>query len=248
MVGTCTDMKDKLIKPGIMFTISEAIRIVNHIYNHCCIDPKDRFHNTFFHEICPILSIAEHVDSGDTRMVFTGADAQFDGLLHLKPGGQQKVEMTSAIDGQNDALQMELLDKQGYARAFVPIHASGTKKTRIFGPNESYTSASTGDYGWSTDEDGGSTDRYDCETLLPLLEQSLLRKIKKAKKNENYADGWLGIVFDDWVCPLKKAEKKKRFDPLCRRLLDGGRDQYAPFCRVFILGISRQYLFDSCET
>jgi hypothetical protein len=128
---------------------------------------------------------------------------------------------------------MELLAKRGDAPAFQKIEASGSNRNRTFGPNEA---------------DGIWMAEYDLGTLLPLLEKALARKIDRARANQFYSGAWLGMVFDDWVCPLGKIEKKMRFDPLCRRLLGDNPDRYAPFSRVFILGISREYLFDSCGT
>ena len=88
---------------------------------------------------------------------------------------------------------------------------------------------------------------YDRGTLLPLLEKALAHKINRARVNQFYSGAWLGVVFDDWVCPFGRSEKKMRFDPLCRRLLGDDRDRYAPFARIFVVGVSRQYLFDSWE-
>jgi hypothetical protein len=232
MSNECTGQSSELFNPGREFTIAEAKAIVSHVYDNCRIDTEDRFHNTFFHEICPLLLIAEHMGGEAARIVFVGSNLRFDGLLLFNEGREQKVELTAAIDGYHDALRMELLAKRGHAPAFQKIQASGTKGNRIFGPNET---------------DGGRSDGYDQGTLLPLLENALALKIGKAPGNEFYSDAWLGVVFDDWVCPLGSTTKKKRFDPLCRRLLGNGPDRYAPFSRVFIIGISRQYLFDSRE-
>jgi hypothetical protein len=233
MPNECTHQKNELRKPCRKFTIAEANTIVNHIWDHCCIDTQDRFHNTFFHEICPLLLIAEHIGGEATRIVFSGTKLRFDGLLLLENGRRQKVELTAAIDGQNEALRMELLAERGHAPAFQKIEASGTKRNRTFGQNET---------------DGGRTDEYDHEMLLPRLERALAIKCDKARTNQHYSGAWLGVVFDDWVCPLGRTKKKKRFDPFCRRLLGDSHDRYAPFSRVFIIGVSRKYLFDSCVT
>lgn len=233
MPNEWTDLKNKLLEPGREFTIAEAKEIVNCVYKHYCIDTQDRFHNAFFHEICPLLLIAEHVGGEATRIVFLGANSCLDGLLFLENGRKQKVELTAAIDGQNEALRMELLAKRGDAPAFQKIQALGSKKNRTFCKNET---------------DGGRTDEYDHGTLLPLLENALALKIDKAKTSQHYAGAWLGVVFDDYVCPLSRTKKKIRFDPICKRMLGNGPERYAPFSRVFIIGISRQYLIDSWET
>lgn len=232
MANECTGPKNELLECDREFTIAEAKTIVGYIYDACCIHTEDMFHNTFFHEICPLMSIAEHVGDEATRIVFLGRNARFDGLLLINGGQKQKVELTAAIDGRHDALRMELLTKRGDAPAFQKIQARGTKRNRTFSANET---------------EGGCTDEYDEGTLLPLLKCALARKVDKAKSNEHYSGAWLGVVFDDWVCPLGRSKKKKRFDPLCQRWLGSTPRQYAPFSRVFIIGISRQYLFDSCQ-
>ena len=232
MANECTDQRNELLKAGREFTIAEAKTIVDYLYDTFCIPTQDRFHNTFFHEICPLMSIAEHLGDEATRIVFLGEIAGFDGLLLLNEGRKQKVELTAAIDGRHDALRMELLTKRGDAPAFQKIKASGTKRNRTFGPNET---------------EGGCRDEYDYGTLLPLLENALALQVNKAKTNQLYDGAWLGVVFDDWVCPLERSKKKRRFDPLCQCLLGGTLGRYAPFSRVFIIGTSRQYLFDSYE-
>lgn len=228
-----TDLKDRLLKPNKTFTIVEAEEIVNHVYDHCYIDTEDRFHNIFFYEICPLLLIAKHIGGKATRIAFVGADSRFDGLIFLgNEQKAQKIELTAAIDGHDDALRMELLRKRGHAPAFQKIQATGIKRNRGFGKNETSAICS---------------DEYDYKILLPLLEKALALKIEKAKTNQHYAGAWLGIVFDDWIMPLVER-KKERFDPICIQVLGANPERYAPFSRVFCVGVSRLYLFDSGDT
>ena len=90
-----TDLMDRLIRPDGGLTIAEANEIVNDVYNsRRLIDTKDRFHNTFFYEICPLLLIAEYVGNEATRIAFMGADSLFDGQIFLGDnGGIQRVEL-----------------------------------------------------------------------------------------------------------------------------------------------------------
>ena len=85
---------------------------------------------------------------------------------------------------------------------------------------------------------------YDRETLLPLMETALRRKIEKAQANVNYNNYIAGIVLDDWIMPLDD-KKKRRFDPVCEQILAGKSGQYHPFSRVLFIGISQKYIFDS---
>ena len=231
MSNRYTLLKAELLRPNRNFTISEAGDIVNEINELRLIDTKERFHNTFFHEICPLLLIAAHVGDKATTIRFTGSDSRFDGLIFR--GGEncgQIIEMTSAIDGYNDALQMELLEQRGHAPALQVIQAEGNKRNRKFGSNKLKANRD-----------------YDQRTLLPLLKTALSLKKEKAPKNPHYTNAWLGIVFEDWNCPGSENENKERFDPICKKAFGNDPERYAPFARVFFVGISRQYIFDSCE-
>lgn len=240
MLSQHTSLKDKLLQHGNEFTVAGAKEIVNELYDHYRIDTKDPFHNFFFYEMCPLVLIAEHVDSKKARLVFMGALSRFDGLIILGDERKtQKVELTAAIDGHNDSLQMELLGERGQTPAFQKIQATGTKRNREFGKNELTAIRS---------------EQYIQETLFPLLENALALKKEKAKKNQYYTGAWLGIVFDDRIIPLFENKnmplferKKERFDPVCRQVLGNNPGRHIPFSRVFCVGLSRQYLFDSCE-
>ncbi len=230
MPNRCTELINNLSARQRNFTFEEASALIEEIYNDCTIDTVDRFHNVFFYEMCPLLSVANKVGGQNTRIVFTGADARFDGMIYLgMPQKVQRVEMTAAIDGHNDALQMELLRERGHAPAFQRIDAKGTKRNREFGPNPT-TMISSRDY-----DDG---------VLAPLISNTMAAKLDKSTSNPDYVGAWLGIVFDDWCCPKDIFEKKKRFDPLCRRLLHSNPSILETFPRVFFVGVSRKYIFD----
>jgi len=230
-------LRKELLNPNKRFAISQAEKIVDQLRDPSQKDDRinfgDRFHNTFFYEICPLLSICKHIGNEESRIAFTGHTERFDGLIFLSGKPEpRKIEMVCAIDGYNDALQMELLKKQGHAPAFQKIQASGTKqKKRKFHKKEALAICS---------------DTYYRETLLPLMQRALEDKTAKAPNNPHYAGSWLGIVFDDWVQPIPER-KKECFDPLCRQVLGDDPERHAPFSRVFFVGISREYLFDSCE-
>lgn len=224
------DIKGKLIDTNGQFTLAEANELVSSIYDErFIIETKDRFHGQFFHEICPLLTFANQLGDEVTHIQFTGAHSRFDGILILKDGEKQTVEMTAAIDGRNDALQMELLSKRRHAPAFQKIEATGTKRNREFGKNELKTFKS---------------DDYDRKTLLPLLNEAFYKKCSKANSNPGYSGAWLGIVFDDYIQSIEDR-KKLRFDPLCRTVLDTNALHLCPFRRVFFVGVSRQYVYDS---
>ena len=223
------EIEQRLRDPGHEFTIEELTEAVNQLYEHGRIETRDDFHNTFFYEILPLFLIAEHVANGMAKIVFKGKDHPYDGeIIFGDPQQRQKVELTAAIDGHQEALLTELLARNGCAPAFQRIEASGKKKNRIFHDDKNVCEA----IGWR---------EYEQKTLRPLLEERLKQKIRKAKKNPHYGGAWLGIVFDDWIISL--GEKKKRLDPVCERVLDCA--QLCPFSRVFFVGFSGKYLTSS---
>jgi hypothetical protein len=233
MSSRLPQLKQKLLTPGKKFSIAAAKEIINEIIR-CSreepIDTRDRFHNIFFHEICPLLVIAEHVGNSESRIAFMGASAKFDGLIIIgREQLRQKVELTAAIDGRNDALVMELLRIRGHAPLFQRIQIEGTKTARTFGENEPEVQL---------------VGEYEREELLPLLRRRISAKVKKSETNKHYVDAWLGVVFDDYVMPVGER-KKEHFDPICREAVGVTPGSCAPFTRIFCVGISREYLFDS---
>lgn len=222
----------EIINSGSAIPVCDLSRLVDDIWKHDVIDTKDRFHNLFFYELCPILKIVnqEHLIDQITAIKIIGMKSRIDGILIMN-GIEQGIEITAAIDGQNDALMMELLEERGHAPAYQKIESTGTRNNRVFGNNE-LISINANDYNFNT--------------LLPMMRKKLENKQKISFSNKNYSNAWLGIVFDDNIMPIIDR-KKSRFDPVCNALLEGGAESYAPFSRVFCVGSSRQYIFDSSD-
>lgn len=215
---------------GKFADLDQIVSVIDHIYSNVEIDIAERFHNFFFYEACPLVSIAEKLNGSIDGIAFTGQKERYDGLF-LIGGKSQKIECVAAIDGQNEALIMEHLQLYGRAPANLKIHATGTKNHRKIDEHNAI-----------------ARDREaDLESeLLPLLAQALRSKIEKSKTNPNYCEAWLSIVFDDWLVPAAE-QKKQSFDPLCKKVLKLDPTGNRPFERVFFVGMSRQYIFDSFD-
>lgn len=215
---------------GKFAELDQIVSVIDHIYNDGEIDIAERFHNFFFYEACPLVAIAEKLNGSIDGIAFTGQKERYDGLF-LIGGKSQKIECVAAIDGQNEALIMEHLQLYGRAPANLKIHATGTKNNRTIDEHSAVAR---------------NREEYLENELRPLLEEALRSKIQKSQTNPDYCKAWLSIVFDDWVVPTAQ-EKKQSFDPLCKKILKTDPDGYAPFERIFFVGISRQYIFDSLD-
>jgi hypothetical protein len=211
------------------FSIHEAKNIVEKVFEKkLVIDPNDRFHNYFFHEIRPLVIIAEHVGDEETHITFTGNNDDIDGNIRFGDTGEiQAVELTAAIDGHQESLRMEHLEKYGRAPSLGDIPYSGNKNNRVIKEFQPKLVRSQD---------------YDHNTLVPLVKTAIQKKIKKSKTNKKYHKSWLGVVFDDYMHP---ADKNDRLDPIFKNILENNPSLFETFYRIFIIGINREYIFDS---
>ena len=215
---------------GKFAELNQIVSVIDHIYSSVEIDIAERFHNFFFYEACPLVSIAEKLNGSIDGIAFTGQKERYDGLF-LIDGQPQKIECVAAIDGQNEALIMEHLQLYGRAPANLKIHGTGSKNKRKIDEHSAVAR---------------NREDYLENELRPLMEQALQSKIQKSQTNPDYCKAWLSIVFDDWLVPVEE-KKKQNFDPLCEKILKTNPTGHQPFERVFFVGISRQYIFDSFE-
>lgn len=182
-----------------------------------------------FHEIIPIVSVALHLKSSANSVEFMGynAQAQIDGIIHFL-NKKQNIEVTTAINPEDKGREIEFCLRYGYK----PI------------PNQKIDEVQCGPERGSLPI--GSAREFDRDVLFPIMEKALGKKVRAAGKNEKYQGAWLVLVIDDFVCPpsLDADTRVWRFDPLCQHLLKNAAEM-APFSRIFIVGVSGTYLFDS---
>jgi len=215
------DLKTELQDPKHSFTLADARRKVDKLWD-CYIEYGTRFHNTFFYEIVPSLVIAERLKTTVKTIHFAGKCEKYDAELELiTPLSPVKLEMTTAIDGYNDSLQMELLAKTGSAPAFQKIEAIGTKKNREFGQNITNMQQIKSRV-WENNYD----------SMVRVIQN----KSRKARKSNSYYGAYLGIVFDDFIVPVDRQERY--FGPLCKEVLNLCRPELEPFEQVFFVGVS----------
>jgi hypothetical protein len=216
-----------LMSGELELSLVDAEALASDVLSGPAVDTRDRFHNRFFHEFLPLVTIARVVGRAVASQIsFTAIDHGFDGRFTSDHGNIRLVEMTAAIDGRAEALRMEMLARYGEAPAFGIVRAYGNKHNRIFDEIQSC---------------GGRADKHDYEYILPLMQERLKAKVANATKREAYKGAWLGIVFDDNAAIEKK--RRNRFDALCKRLLSEA-NTVAPFGRILCVGITGTYVFD----
>jgi hypothetical protein len=166
----------------------------------------------------------------NTRIVFTASGPGVDATLMSGASTPPRmVELTAAIDGQQEALRMEHLKKYGHAPVTGRIKATGIRNRKDRHIEH-------------TEADWQCADQYNSE-LSDLMKRALLAKQQKARKRPHYQDAWLGIAIPNYP---PTEYKKARLDPLCAGFL---RDPagFAPFSRVFIVSTVGDYVFDSAR-
>lgn len=224
------DLEAQLLVNDCAFSLPQAQTYIADVLAARSNRTGTRFHKRFFYEFVPLVAIAQHIAEPGITIIFNGASHDLDGRIVFADGrDDQRVELTAAIDGQNEAVRMELLAERGHAPAVGPIEYTGTKARcdRKFGPNVTI---------WR-DASETARDRFS------LVAKALDAKRAKASTRLNYRAAWLGIVLDNY--PPTRF-KKPRYDPLCTELLSNPAS-YAPFDRVFIVSNVGDYIFDSAS-
>lgn len=227
MPTVLAELKAKLLGSDCRLSIAEACQFVRVGLAGEAIDTNDRFHHLFFNEFVPLVAIASGIDEC-AEIIFSAAGHGVDATLLLGDDRRsQMVEMTAAVDGQQEALQMEHLERYGHAPVTTKILATGKRNTKDRHIAE-------------TDAEWASVDEHREETSR-LIADALDKKKRKAVSRQHYNDAWLGIVVPNFP---PRDYRRGRFDPLCVKLLSEPA-AYAPFSRVFVVSTVGDYIFDS---
>lgn len=214
---------ETLLKQEVEYTLTAAQEMVAEILGHH-IEQNHRLHHSFFYEIRPLIKILEHIE-GNSTILFSSLREEHDGEVRFD-NQMIKVELTRAVDGENEALRMELLKLQGYVPAFQKIEASGRKRKRVFGKNELIARQTR------------------CDSWYHDISDALI-KAYEGKKNKKYAGHWLGITFDDWE--LQIENEKHFFNIPCNQFWEHISSQEKIFERVFVIGDSTKFIWDSWD-
>ncbi len=220
-------------EPITVSDVTNRVRCILREFRNYEEELIDASYKYLFHEIIPIVSAMKYLGYTAGKMEFTGHDCQIDGKFHLPNGQQQNIEVTTAINPGDKNKRRKFYLQYGYE----PI------------PNQRAKTRPLKELPCDLEENSSSSIKaryFDDKVLFPTMEKALCDKVQKANKNKMYHGAWLILVIDDFICPpsIDAEARGRRFDPLCQRLLTN-KDQWAPFFRVFVIGISGTYIFDS---
>ncbi len=208
--------KLKDILSGKTQSVSSAKQTVDGILNDKVLLDAPH-HSSFFYELRPIIKVARHVAA--EKFCFSGhrSDCSYDGEIYLN-GKKIRVECTRSDAGHHEALEREHRQKFGRAPALQKVEASGSKHKREIQEQQS--------------------EFIDRSEIFKRVEQELTDAFQK-KMKDKYQGYWLIITFSDIINP------KKEYDTSCILFWEKTKHCNSTFDRVFIIGNSMEYLWDS---
>lgn len=176
-------------------------------------------------EVWPLALLAQQL-FGDTDNVFCEpvlGNQNYDALIEdrrCEPPIRVKVEFTVAVDGYDEHLRMEVLNKRGRASAYGKVSVSGTKHT-----------------GHKIAIEASGRDRQQLAGDVV----GVLTKAMRGKADRPYGQShWLCVMFDDRILiPNKDDLEVVRASTIAARL-----SLNLDFAKVFIVGKSGELLWE----
>lgn len=219
---------DALFESGRVFDVAEARRLADAAVTSQEVWFGDENHQRFFYETCPMIQVAEFVDDQITGIEFFGRTDRVDGRLFIEDAnGAIYVEVTSAIDGYQSDMIMQLLEEHSFASMTTTYKPVGTKKTgRQIEEVEKITSQSS----------------RDTKILLPNLVRALDKKRELSFTNPLYVGAWLVVVFDDHVGSRDWDENRIRYEPIFERAVTLSKIAQSNFSMLYFVGLAGYYL------
>jgi len=182
-------------------------------------------HKRFFYEIMPIYTLLERLFS-DQRLFeirFTAAEEEcgYDAELHMDKD-IIKIECVRAVDGHNEGLQLEHMEKYGRAPASQDIIASGTKNNREMDEQQAVC--------------------VNAEVTNNKIENLIIDAFQH-KQKDKYRGYWLIITFNDWM--NLSFKRQKLLDSTFSNMLESNNLNHNIFERIIIIGDSQKFLWNS---
>lgn len=219
-------LRARLFGKSEMFTIQEACQYIHDVVAVRATMGDKPFQKRFFEEFWPLVTIAKFAGSQDTRIEYPGPNEAIDATL-IFGGIRQMVELTAAIDGQQEALRDEHLKLYRRAPVTAKIKATGKRNTKDRVIED-------------TPAEVWSSEQQQIDALARMTE-ALLRKTAKASSRPLYRGAWLGIVIPNFP---PTDHKSARYNGPSTCLLKEPT-AHAPFSRVFVVSTVGDYIFDS---
>ncbi len=216
-----SDLIGSILSSGMKYSISEARKLLYFMVNPEDIRKSSEYHKFLFFEMYPLLYVSEFLPK--VKWIrFSGTKKRYDGEIKIKKGlPPQKIEFVRAVDSDAEALlsQVERL------RHIFPDFALETE---------------------AIDDNIDNKELFKkLKDLKWLWRKALRLKATKNLKTKQYNGVWLGIVFDDSSFSLLAHKKlRKRVKKIClkhKNLINRS------FHRVFFIGLSGKFIFDSNE-
>jgi hypothetical protein len=208
------------LRNGSFYTLTDAQANISRILKNCDIKMNDRCHPFFFYEIRPIFTVARYL-AADTVMFGDKPD----GVIRINQK-DVSVECTRDLvdsEGHQESLRMKILTRDGRVPAYQPIEVIGTNnKNRALKNPE--LEARKVDWDKIT------------ETKSMRFCQAIERKNNAVKNDANLS---LIITFDDW-----EYRSSQNYILSCQKFWNDSK-QNCKYSRVFIIGDSQKFLWDS---
>jgi hypothetical protein len=182
----------------------------------------DRDHKIYFYEMWPLIRVVEFLNVNGENidlLKFSDGERNDDGLVILN-NKEREIQFVQAIDGQQERIRMEHLEKYGRAPGVQDMEWKGNKNKRIL-VNQDTNALET---------------KAILRSLSNLIDVAIRGKIKL-----QYKGMWLGVVFDDYTPPLSE-KTEPLYKEICERVLDKHVERIKKiYSRVFFIGTSGAY-------
>lgn len=183
----------------------------------------------FFSEIRPLALLIKYLEKTGYEIEWVQpviGDQPFDarlGYVHLDTVIEQKLEFVEAIDGYDDKLRMEVLNRDGHVSATGSVLNAGSKhkgRPKLAVRTESILRSDN------------------LSKIYSLIEIALRKKVRK-----NYETGTcLIVIFDDHI-PVPFKEEYK--EPIQALAAGYACLSFSPFSRIVVLGQSGEVHADN---
>ena len=212
---------DEVLDEEMKHTVPEARKLLYFMIDPDQIKRSSETYKHLFFEMYPLLYVAERLENVKW-IKFSGAHKKYDGIIKFQDNpSQQRIEFVRALD-----IEQEIIKNQLEKMLNTP---SGLKveegNSFVYNKKQQFKIM---------------------KTMKWLWRKAYTKKLAKNNKTGQYEGVWLGIVFDDTMLPPSSYGRiEKRAKNIWRKY---GKRAVNPFQRVFLIGLSGKFIFDTQST